>query len=333
MNIKIDTLKIVLHELFKEDIIDMSHETEELHGGTVGSVHLISGNAKTLKGDYPYNVVLKISKKWERPNDPPSWRREYDLYASDLGTLFTDTFRWPKCYHLEQNENEIQLWLEYIDGISGDDLVPDMYEAAAYELGKFQGKLFSEKPAVLQKLANLSGTDYAKRFYLHYRGWNKVYDYIRSSDSEIPAHLCKMLIDFDDNADEIFKRIEQLPIVLCHRDFWVTNIFSSNRNIFLIDWDTTGWGYLGEDIASLLADEADVDNMKENYLRCVPAYYKGFCEYSNVSVKDNCIHEFILALFGYRFIEWFLRAKAPEEKSYHIETLQKVYDLKALATK
>lgn len=81
--------------------------------------------------------------------------------------------------------------------------------------------------------------------------------YIRSDDCEIPKHICKILIDIDENSDEIFIRIEKLPIVLCYRDFWVANIFFSEGETVLIDWDTAGWGYL----ASLIADEADVNHM------------------------------------------------------------------------
>ncbi|MFJ7915623.1 MULTISPECIES: phosphotransferase [unclassified Lysinibacillus] len=81
-----------------------------------------------------------------------------------------------------------------------------------------------------------------KNYYLRYRSWNVLYHYIRSDDCEIPKHLCKMLIDLDNNADEIFSRIEKLPIVLCHRDFWVANVFYSDSKIVLIDWDTAGWG-------------------------------------------------------------------------------------------
>ncbi|MDR2589571.1 MAG: aminoglycoside phosphotransferase family protein [Oscillospiraceae bacterium] len=328
--IKIDTLKSVLNKLLNKNIINADYTTKELHGGTVGNVQLITGIAKTVDEKIPFNVVLKVSKKWERYNDINSWRREYDLYSSNLDTVFSGSLRWPKCYHLEQNDNEIQLWLEYIDGITGLDLTPDMYESAAYELGRFQGKLYIDKPSFLNEISNLSCTDYAKRFYQHYKSWNVVYDYIRSNDCEIPKHLCQMLIEFDSNSDEVFKRIEKLPVVFCHRDFWVTNIFNKNGEIILIDWDTTGWGYLGEDIASLIADEADVENMVENYQRCITAYYKGFSEYLDESdIKDNCILEFILALFGYRFIEWYINAETLEEKTLYINTLQKIYEIKS----
>ena len=139
MNIKLEMLIYALRQRFKTDIISADCQTKPLQGGTVGNVHLVTGIAETADGEkLPYRIVLKIQKKWERYGDPGSWRREYDLYASDLGATFSDAFRWPTCYHAEINaeENEFQLWLEYIDGVSGLDLTGDMYEQAALELGR-----------------------------------------------------------------------------------------------------------------------------------------------------------------------------------------------------
>ena len=325
-------LTLALQKKLKTEITHVDYQTKQLHGGTLGDVQLITGSAKTPNGEnLPFKIVSKTQKKWERFSDPNSWRREYDLYSSQFGGLFSESFRWPECYHTEinQNEDEIQIWMEYIDGISGLDLTCDMYAHAAYELGKFQGKLYANPPAILQSLTNLSNVEYAKKFYLHYRSWREVYDYIRAGDCELPQHLCKMLIDIDENETEIWARIEKLPIVLCHRDFWVTNIFYADNKIVLIDWDTTGWGYMGEDIASLLADEADVANMPGNYRRCVRAYYKGFSEYVDIShITDHCIRELILVMFGYRLVEWYKFAESPEDKQLHLDTLQKIFELR-----
>ncbi len=330
MNIEI--LKRALSKKFDTNIINADFHTKQLHGGTLGDVQLVTGVAVAADStELPYRIVMKTQRKWERYGDPDSWRREYDLYASELSTFFTDLFRWPECYHAEMNDDEIQLWMEYIDGVSGLNLTGEMYELAAYELGRFQGRLYAEKPAFLYNLTNLSKIDYAKNFYLHYRSWNVVYDYIRSADCEIPKHLCKMLIGIDEESERIFSRIESLPVVLCHRDFWVANIFCSDNKIALIDWDTTGWGYMGEDIASLIADEADVDNISEYYNKCIPAYYKGFSEFSEVPhSKDNCIHELILIMFGYRLVEWYMNAESPEERALQLNTLQKIYEMKEL---
>ena len=332
MFVKPEILVLVVSKMLGKTIIRADYQLKELQGGTVGDVRLVTGMAETSDGEnLPYKVVWKTQKKWERYGDPDSWRREYDLYASDFNKVFFDSFRCPDCYHAEINGDEIQLWMEYIDGVSGLHLTSEMYERAAEELGRFQGKLYAERPNVLQNLTNLSKVEFMKNYYLRYRSWNVLYDYIRSDDCEIPKHLCKMLIDFDNNVDKIFSRIERLPIVLCHRDFWVTNIFYSDSKIVLIDWDTAGWGYMGEDIASLIADETDVCHMVEYYQKCVPAYYRGFSEYADVShISDHCIYELILAMFGYRLVEWYKFAESPEDKSMHLNTLQKIYEMRNL---
>lgn len=330
IRIKTNTLTLVLSKMLGASIIHAEYKTKQLHGGTLGDVKLVTGTAETKDGKkLPYQVVLKRQKKWERYSDPDSWRREYDMYNTDFGKLFEDSLRWPKCYYTEMNGDEFELWIEYIEGTSGLSLTGEMYELASRELGRFQGRLYTTQPSILQALTNLSKVDYMKNYYLHYRSWNEVYDYIRSTDCPIPKHLCDMLIEIDEHSDEIFNRLACLPIVLCHRDFWVTNIFSHNDKIVLIDWDTSGWGYLGEDIASLIADECDVDHMVEYYHRSIRAYYAGFSEYADISqLSDPCVYEMILIKFGYRIVEDYKFTKSPHEKTLFLNTLQKIYEMK-----
>lgn len=332
MNINYNTLLYALSEKYKQEIISAEYKMVPLEGGGVGEVILISGNATTVSGEkLPYKLALKIQDKWERYGDPHSWRREYDFYRSDFETLFLETFRWPACYYASMNEeeNEFELWMEYIEGLTGLELHSHIYEQAALELGRLQGRLYSEKQTVLDNLTNLSNVSLSKNTYFHYRSWPLVYNYIRSEDCDFPLHVRAMLIDFDDQADEILARIEKLPIVLCHRDFWVNNIIYADGKIRLIDWDTSGWGHMGEDIASLIADEADIDRMVEHYQRCVPAYYKGFLEYADVPpIANNCIYEMIILVFGYRLVEWYLHEEDEEKKNKHAQTLQKIYEIK-----
>ncbi|SFJ33950.1 Phosphotransferase enzyme family protein [Paenibacillus sp. UNC496MF] len=332
MKIDLDTLIVVLTRRFKADVVSADCQSMPLKGGAVGQVCLVTGIAQTADGDaLPYRIVLKIQKKWERYGDPGSWRREYDLYASGLGATFSDAFRWPACYlaEIHAEEDEIRLWLEYIEGMSGLALTGDMYEQAALELGRYQGKLYAEQPAVLRSLTNLSDSDFMKHTYLHDRSWPVVHDYLRSEDCAFPQHLRRMLIDIDEQADEILARIEKLPLVLCHRDFWVTNLIFADGKLALIDRDTCGWGRLGEDIASLIADDADIDRMVDYYRRCVPAYYKGFSEYANVSsIADPCVYELILLKFGYRLAAGYLHAEDDEQRTKVVRTLRQIHDMK-----
>jgi len=331
-----EKLKKALHNMIGTKIIRAGCQTEQLHGGTLGDVRLVTGMAETANGEtVPYKLVWKTQGKWERYGDPGSWRREYDLYASELSSLFTRSLRWPKCYLAEMNDDKWQIWMEYIDGVSGMDLTGDMYVRAAEELGRFQGKLYAMQPGILEGLKNLSGADAMEKFYRHYSSWDKLHDYIRSADCVIPKHIREMITGMDEKADEIWRGVEKLPVVFCHRDFWITNIFYSENEIVLIDWDTAGWGHLGEDIVSLIADEADVDHMVEYYYKCVPAYYRGFSEYADIShVSDLYIRQRIILHFGYRLLEWYMNSNSENESqetdginNIHLATLQKIYEM------
>jgi len=327
-----DILNEVLEKILGGAVRGADWRAVTLRGGTVGDVRLVEGAANTAGGGgtQPFKVVCKTQRKWERTGDPDSWRREYDLYASDFESLFTDDFRWPPCYRAAINAagDVTQIWMEYIDGASGAGLTVGMFERAALEIGRFQGRLYAGRPAVLHSLRNLSKAGDLKEYYIHCRSSRAEYDYIRSAGCEIPAHLCAMLKQVDENADAVWKRIESLPVVLCHRDYWVTNIFFADGKIRLIDWDTAGWGYMGEDIKSLIADEADVSRMVEYYRKCVPAYYRGFSEYANVSrIGDDCVREMILVNLGYRLVSWFMKADTPESRALQIDTLQQIHDM------
>lgn len=330
MKIQLETLRHVLTKALGTAVLNADYQTERLHGGTLGDVQLVTGVAETAdSGALPYRLVLKTQRRWERYGDPDSWRREYDRYRSDLGSTFSESFRWPTCYHAELRDDETQIWLEYLEGKSGLGLTGAMCERAAEELGRFQGRIYAEKPTALESLANLSRVDFLRNNYLRYRSRNELYDYIRTDSCEIPRHLCQMLIDIDEDADQVFGRIERLPIVLCHRDFWVANFFYSAGQIVLIDWDTAGWGYLGEDIASLIADEADVEQMVAHFRRCVPAYCRGFSEYADASpLSYDSVRELILLSFGYRLVEWYRFAKSPERKALHLSTLEQIHQMR-----
>ena len=79
---------------------------------------------------------------------------------------------------------------------------------------------------------------------------------------------------------------------------------------------------------SLIADEADVDHMAEYYHKCILAYFSGFSEYADIShIKNHYISERLVLYFGYKLVEWFLNAETPEEKEYHKQTLQKIYEI------
>jgi len=128
--------------------------------------------------------------------------------------------------------------------------------------------------------------------------------------------------------NSLFKDISKLPVVLCHRDFWIENIIYTDGKIRLIDWDTAGWGFLGEDIASLISDDIDYDNFEEYCEKLIPAYYNGIAEFTDIStIRNKFIRELILIKFGYRLIQGYMYADDDEEREEAVVALQKIYEM------
>jgi len=304
--------------------IDEGYQITKINAGSVGHVELVTGMCENK----PFKAIVKTQKKWERPGDPNSWRREYDLYVSDLEKIFTENFCWPKCYHAEINSDETKLWLEYIEGISGPDLTVEMCEKIAEGLGNFHRKLYEEKHTLT--VENLCRPDAMKNFYHYNRSSHDLYNYIRQPDCKIPSHLCEMIISMDEKSDDIWAEIEKLPIVLRHGDFFPPNIFFTDGKITPIDWDSAGWSYLGEDLVGFITETNDIDHMVELYHKCVPAYLKGFSE-GTTQIKNPYIYERIVMHMGYMLISkftWKNTEKTPAEQEFDMVVLQKIYEMK-----
>ena len=320
----------VLGKMFHVTIVRADWDMCALQGGDVGEVWLLFGTAEAGTGQpYPFRVVLKVQKQWERFGDPDSWRREYDLYVSGFDGVFSPALRWPTCYHASMRDGETWLWLAYVEGVSGNGLTADMLEHTAAALGHFQGRLYAQPPAFLRRVENLNTTAFMENDYRQWHSQTDAYRYIRAEDCAIPLHLRRMLVDLDRDADRIFAGIRTLPVVLCHKDLWLENIFYVNGDSVLIDWDTAGWGYGGEDIASLIADDTDPMHLGDYYRRCVPAYYQSFAEWADVSsIEDTYIREMILFKFGYRLVRRYLLGASDEGRYCQIQALQQIYDMK-----
>ena len=139
----------------------------------------------------------------------------------------------------------------------------------------------------------------------------------------------------DEKSDFLWAEIEKLPIVLRHGDFFPPNIFYVDDKIVLIDWDSAGWSYFGEDIVGLIADAVayvgSIDNVVENYHKCVPAYLRGFSEFSDTpQIKNPYIYERIVMHHSYMLVDefnWRNEAKTSEEMKLDLDVLQKIYEI------
>jgi hypothetical protein len=350
--------RAVQHMLGKP-VASVAFSATPLHGGTVADVQLISGSARTASGTrQDFRLVWKTQRRWERPGDPDSWRREYDLYHSDFASFFSGDFRWPHCHLAELAGDETTVALEYISGPSGVSLSGDMLAQAARELGRFQGRM-AARTDWRSRLGGLSDIDFMAREHSQWHsspwtwaflsseqcrapepvkqwirdhpwqdGKSVEYHFLRSAEFAVPRSLQKMLIDIDDQRELIFSRIRRLPVTLCHRDFWIENIFYVNGGIVLIDWDCAGPGYLGEDIASLVIDETATNDLEDYFRRLIPAYWAGLATYiDGMPVDANMIWQMMLVKFGYRMVQEYLFAVNDTARAACVERLAVLAEL------
>jgi hypothetical protein len=339
-----------------KQIIKTEQLEEPLKGGTLGDVRLVSGIAETESGEkLPFEMVHKKQKKWERFGDPLSWRREYDLYHVGFDSMLGGELHIPVCYlaKMNSNETEIELWMEYINGVSGVALTDDMLEKAAYLWGLFQGEHAAENDA-LRSFNCFNDAGYMERDFEGWQTLSFAYDYLISDKCHIPEHLkqklksgeiklipgksfeyaclrsdClgvpthikEMLADIDERRIEIFAELKTYPTVLCHGDVWCENIFCTDEKITLIDWDTAHWGFPGEDVASLIVDGIPTERFEENVRRLIPAYISGLSDSGFTALP--CVNQIItmsLIKFGYRMLLY-------ENEPWGLNALEKIYEI------
>lgn len=341
---------------FGEKITQATKQTEELHGGTVASVFLVQGSALTSsKGEQPYQMIWKYTKKWDRPGDPLSWRREYDWVNQSKEISFHKDLRMPICYYMEMSDEGNHLWLEYITGTSGNHLSLSMLSETAYNWGVFQGKLslsnvFLENKNITQpeflegELSQWYHNPYDYNYLcseqckipsyvkdtLNNHDWNDgfsiVYHYLRSEECDLPVYLKQMIMKIDDSKEEIYERFSKLPKVITHRDFWIENIFYQDGIIYVLDWDCVGIGYLGEDIASLIADDTPTEEIDTWLMPLFSSYKKGFQAFGNalpIELKDVVL--MILIKYGYRLVNHYWFTDSAEKKEDIIKRLTLYY--------
>jgi len=286
-------------------------------GGSVGYVEIIEGAIE----NEPIKCVRKTQKKWQRPGDPPSWRREYDLYSSDFAKMFDDKLRWPTCFHSEIDDEKTVIWMEYVDGVNADDMTPDMFERVAYEWGRLHGRM-QDKPT--PQIENLSGLNGMKEFYYQNR------TNIKLPESLAP-HLRHLIEEIDKRSEDLWFEIEKLPIVICHRDLFPPNIILQDECIVLIDWDSTGMGYYGEDIVGLVCESADPSLMPLLFSRTVLAYNRGFAETSGVmEINTSFIFERMVMHFGRRLLhdlDWLGRPKSEKWVKHDYKVLEALHEI------
>ena len=313
--IKKKSLLKALTEMLGTDVDAVRYSTQVLQGGTVGEVLLLSGDAQTTRGSSPFSLVLKIQKEWYRHGDPDSWRREYELYRHGFAKSVPPMLRIPKCYFLEAGEGVTQIWMEFVEGETGQDqLHADELALSAERLGEFQAWFHLRGQRSLTYLRSYPAV--CSSFDLW---WNRMKSPLNQSMDGFPDELRHILNDYAVRAPDLLASFNALPETLCqgdvHHDNMILRQSEGETDVYLIDWDSAGYGRMGEDAIDMLMEAFVYSHRDPSLLpRFQEKIIEGYCKGAKkggvaLTLGDALIRDIITLAWGFRMADRFLHCK------------------------
>lgn len=236
------------------------------------------------EGDRVHKVLTPHGEglaHWATSDDPRHWnhwRREVEVYESGLPARLG--IGAPELLDVRQREDgAIELVLRHLDGRHGAQLTLEDLVATARALGRAQGR------------AELPDAPWLSRGYLRTYTTTRAVDYALLDDDtawaapilreHFPPDLRRGLQRLHAHRDTLFAIAERAPRTVAHLDVWPNNIImGTDGEPALIDWQFTGDGALGEDVANLVPDAVfdllfDHTSLDELAERAIDAYING----------------------------------------------------------
>jgi hypothetical protein len=315
-----------LTSLSGKTVIDAAYEIEKLQGGSLGEVCCVSAEAVTESGRQHYKLVIKTQRKWERHGDPDCWRREHDLYKADIFIDFSNQVKLPRCLLLEEEVGLTRIWMEYVEGAAGKQLHADELALAAERLGSFQADFHLRGRTGLSLLRSYPAVRSSFDLW-----WKRVAGPLCENIDGFPEELRLILNRYSEQADELLNSFDALPVTLCQGDVHQDNlILREERNgtsVYLIDWDSAGYGRMGEDAVDVLIEafvysDRDVSLMPDFRRRIMDGYCQGAkLQGVDFEMKELLVRDIFALAWGYRIADIYLNGKDEYSKQRCVEIL------------
>lgn len=309
-------------------VTDATYTAETLQGGTVGDVQKLTGKAITEQGPHPFQLVLKTQKQWDRHGDPGCWRREYDLYQAGIQNHLPTGLCMPRCLLLEEGDAYTRIWMAWLTGRTGNEHVNAQELALAAErLGAMQAAFHQHRKEPFRCLRPFPAV------HSSYDLWGgQMKGKLAEGIEGMPEDIRQCLLGYAARADTVLQSFKALPRSVCHGDVHQDNLFFSEYSgqpiVHLIDWDSAGIGYMGEDAVDMLM-EAFVYSQKDialmpGFQRQIMAAYEQGAESQGVRLQlsDSLVRDLFALAWGFRLAEHFFYHKKAEDKQRFLQILR-----------
>lgn len=319
---------VALCRKFQQNIENAAYTTEILQGGTVGDVVKLTGHAETGSEALPFSIVVKTQRKWDRHGDPLCWRREYDIYRQDLPVKLLPAIRLPQCYFLEEDEETTRIYMEWVEGKTGNtQLHADELALAAGRLGALQADFHLHGKKDYSCLRSFPAVRSSFDLWFGRMG-----PLLQKPIDGFPEKLRQTLNAYAAKASELLRSFERLPVTVCQGDVHHDNLIlcetPQNTDVYLIDWDSAGYGHMGEDAVDVLM-EAFVYSDRDTALlplfrqKIMAAYCEGAAGKGVDIPFDGKMFRDLAALsWGFRVADLYLYYQDEPSKKRCIQILQ-----------
>lgn len=330
--IDVSSVRSALKRKYEKEIGPVHYDTTVLQGGTVGEVVRLTGEAESGNERLPFTLVLKTQKKWDRHGDPDCWRREYDIYRQQLPRRLSQTVRLPLCYLLEEDADTTRIYMENIEGRTGNtQLHENELGFAARSLGALQADFHLHGEKDLGCLRPFPAV--RSSFDLWY---GRMGPLLQNPMEGFPEEIRQTLNQYAGKAPELLRSFDRLPHTLCQGDVHHDNLIlrdgPEGTQVYLIDWDSAGYGCMGEDAVDVLM-EAFVYSDREVSL--FPLFRQtildGYCAGARAGGVDFAMsHELFRDLavlsWGFRVADLYLYYSDEPSKNRCIQILREILE-------
>jgi hypothetical protein len=243
--------------LLHHEIVPLDYDAY-LPGRTVKRV---AGHAEVEGRRVPWSAVLKWTYS---PLTTPTaaiegGRREARAYRSGILDLERG-LRVPRAYEIDlADDGHVALWLEDVRATGPDRWPLDMYAKAAHALGRFNGaylvRPLPDHPWLVSDWAERQSEPVDMAAALAEIATCASADEVRRAlGDDIGQRAGRML----DDQKRFIADLSRLPQTLCHHDAARSNLVArqgrdGTTEIVALDWESTGLGAVGADIATLVS--------------------------------------------------------------------------------